>query len=142
MIDVETGEVVFTRDTDCKCPIEDVLSQSTVDIAGKMATFMKKGADDSPVSVPLSETSVSAKASPDKTPGRPGSGSETVPETGETQKQEKPPEKKKSTLKYWIIGGAVVAAAAGTASWYLISGSDKKEKEKIYYVPRTQGGGE
>jgi TolB-like protein len=119
MIDVETGEVVYTRDTDCQCPIEEVLSQSTVDIARKMATFMKKGADDSPVS-----------------------GSGTVPEAEATQKKEKPPGKKKSSLKYWIIGGAVVAAAAGTASWYLISSSEKKEKEKIYHVPRTQGGGE
>lgn len=36
LIDVQTGEIFLTADTDCRCSIEEVLSNSTVDIAQRL----------------------------------------------------------------------------------------------------------
>lgn len=43
LIDVATGKIVLTADTDCKCDIDDVLSNSTVEIAGKLALALRGG---------------------------------------------------------------------------------------------------
>ncbi len=40
MIDVQTGRIVLTDNTDCKCEIDEVLSRSTVSIADKAASYV------------------------------------------------------------------------------------------------------
>ena len=42
MIDVKTGEIVYTTSVDCRCEIEDVLTKSVPSIAGKIATSVGK----------------------------------------------------------------------------------------------------
>ncbi|MBF0433626.1 MAG: hypothetical protein HQK83_20270, partial [Fibrobacteria bacterium] len=40
IVDISTGQIVHTDNTDCKCTIDQVLSKSTVDVAHKASVFI------------------------------------------------------------------------------------------------------
>ncbi len=42
LVNVATGEVLFTASEDCKCPIEEVLTTATIRIAGKLDLAIQK----------------------------------------------------------------------------------------------------
>jgi hypothetical protein len=43
VIDVKTGQITNSVNTDCKCPIDDVLSKSTKELAGMLAAPIEQG---------------------------------------------------------------------------------------------------
>lgn len=52
MIDIATGQIAYTANADCMCQIDDLLSQSTVTLAKKLASKFKKPSKSAAPSVP------------------------------------------------------------------------------------------
>jgi hypothetical protein len=67
MIEVKTGEIVYTTSVDCRCAIEDVLTKSVPSIAGKIAASVGK-----PVAA-VTEAPLAAKTPQASQPPAPGS---------------------------------------------------------------------
>jgi TolB-like protein len=55
MIDVKTAEIVYTTSIDCRCAIEDVLTNSVPSIAGKIAASVGKPITAAPKAPPVSQ---------------------------------------------------------------------------------------
>jgi len=117
LIDVSTGKMAATANVDCKCEIDDILSQSTVKIASKLVQYFSPVQNNEPPKPAVTEKPIESVE--DKT---------NIPKTLPVPSSQVGNEKKHSPAwpKITLGTGTIVAAGAG----YLLDVLAKNEINK------------